>query len=61
VETHRLNLQKWKSVNRLTAGDEQENNVKGKERKGKERETMHKKSQKCYISRSRGGGISVAI
>jgi hypothetical protein len=48
----------------LTCGGEQENNmkgIKGKERKGKEREVMHKKSQKCYISRSHGGGTSGAI
>jgi hypothetical protein len=30
---------------------------KGKERK----QAMHKKSQKCYISRSRGGGTPGAI
>jgi hypothetical protein len=29
--------------------------------KGKERKAMHKKSQRCYISRSRGGGTSGAI
>jgi hypothetical protein len=40
----------------LTCGDEQENNMKGKER-----EAMHKKSQKCYISRSHGGGTAGAI
>jgi hypothetical protein len=28
---------------------------------GKEREAMHKKSQKCYVSRSRGGGTPSAI
>jgi hypothetical protein len=41
---------------RLTCGGEQENNMKGKERKA-----MHKKSQKCYISRSCGGGTPDAI
>ena len=34
--------------------------MKGKERKGKERKAMHKKSQKCYISRSRSGGTPEA-
>jgi hypothetical protein len=51
---------------RLTCGGEQENNMTGKERKekerkGLEREAMHKKSQKCYISRSCGGGTPSAI
>jgi hypothetical protein len=41
---------------RLTCGGEQENNMKGKERKA-----MHKKSQKCYISRSCGGGTPEAL
>jgi hypothetical protein len=36
--------------------------MKGKERKGKGRkQAMHKKSQKCYISRSHGGGTAGAI
>jgi hypothetical protein len=39
--------------------------MKGKERKGKERKgkakAMHKKSQKCYISRSCGDGTLGAI
>jgi hypothetical protein len=39
--------------------------MKGKERKGKERaselQAMHKKSQKCYISRSCGDGTLGAI
>jgi hypothetical protein len=36
---------------------------KGKERKGEERKAIHKvlKSQKCYISRSRGNGTPGAI
>jgi hypothetical protein len=34
--------------------------MKGK-RKGKGREAMHKKSQKCYISRSHGGETPGAI
>jgi hypothetical protein len=29
--------------------------------KGKERKAMHNKSQKCYISRIRGGGTPSAI
>ncbi len=33
----------------------------GKERKGEERKAIQKKSQKWYISRIRGDGISVAI
>jgi hypothetical protein len=43
----------------LTCGGEQENNMKGKkgkERKGKKREAMHKKSQQCYVSRIHGSG-----
>jgi hypothetical protein len=38
----------------LTCGGEQENNMKGME-------AMHKKSQKCYISRIHGGGTPGAI
>jgi hypothetical protein len=46
----------------LTCGGEQENNMKGKERDGKMgRDGMHKKSQKCYILRSHGGGSPGAI
>ena len=33
----------------------------GKERKGKGRKAIHKKSQKCYISRDRGGETPGAI
>jgi hypothetical protein len=42
----------------LTCGGEQENNMKGKERKGLQ--AMHK-SQKCYTSRSCGGGTPGSI
>jgi hypothetical protein len=34
---------------------------KRNKRKGKERKAMHKRSQKCYISRSCGGGTPGAI
>ena len=42
---------------RLTCGGEQENNMKGL----KGLQAMHKKSQKCYISRSCGGWTPGAI
>jgi hypothetical protein len=62
VETHRLSLNHGNRFTRLTCGGEQENNMKGKGRKGKQRkQAMHKKSQKCYISRSHGGGTPGAI
>jgi hypothetical protein len=63
VETHRLSHQPWKSVHPFDCGGEQENNMKGKERNGlaSELQAMHKKSQKCYISRSCGAGTPSAI
>jgi hypothetical protein len=48
----------------MTCGGEQENNREGRggqEMKGRERKAMHKKSEKCYISRSHGGGTPGAI
>jgi hypothetical protein len=35
--------------------------MKGKGREGKEREAMHKESEKCYISRIHGGRTPGAI